>query len=63
MTAVAVLYDDEYGTDLLVDDRHNVNIGQARECLSTATHTSRDGKAMEVQFNPVLGTYLVMVSS
>ena len=60
-TKVTVLYDDENGTDLLVDDRHNVNLGWEREALSVVTHTSRDGKPMEVQFNPVFRSYFIMV--
>lgn len=57
-----VLYSDEHGTDLLIDGKHNVNMDWDRECLSFTTHTTRDGRAMEVQSNPLLGTYFVIVA-
>lgn len=56
-----VLYDDQYGTDLLIDELHNVNLDCAHDMLSSVTHESRDGKPMEVQFHPTLHTYLIMV--
>lgn len=60
---VRVLSDDEIGLDLLIDERHNVNIGWEPETLSQVTHTSRDGKPMQVQFNPTFGTYYVIVGA
>lgn len=57
-----VLFDDTDGRDLLIDKKHNVNLECYRECLSTVTHTARDGMPMEVQFNSNFGTYFVLVS-
>ena len=60
-TVERVLYDDENGLDLLIDERHNVNLNVAPECLSEVTHQSRNGKNMEVFFHPHFQSYLVCV--
>lgn len=58
-----VLYDDRHGLDLLIDKQHNVNMRvHPDDVTEYATHVSRDGLPMMVQFNPVLGTYYVAVS-
>lgn len=59
---VETLYADEHGTDLLIDNLHNVNLDWQVDTLSTVTHTSRDGQPMEVQFNSKFGTYFVLVA-
>lgn len=58
---IEILYDDEHGTDLLIGGRHNVNIGWEHDSLASVTHTSRDGKPMEVRFHETFRTYFVMV--
>lgn len=61
MSAIeVVLNDDEFGTDLLIDGMHNVNLGWSPESLSEATHVTRDGKRMEVLFHATLRTYYVI---
>lgn len=56
-----ILYDDEHGTDLLIDNTHNVNLGWEHDSLSPMTHSTRDGKPMQVHFNALFGSYFVMV--
>lgn len=63
MTPTAkVLYDDEHGTDLLVDDLHNVNLVADADGFGGApiTHQDRAGNDMSVQHHPTLHTYLVL---
>lgn len=62
MATIEVLYDDEHGTDLMIDNLHNVNVGWTRECLSCVTHTTRDGCPMEVQFHPTFRNYYIVVA-
>jgi len=55
-----VLYDDADGTDLLIDDQHNVNF------LPTmfsrfVNFTARDGSPMRVEIHPTLRTWYVEV--
>lgn len=56
---VRVLHDDEWGRDLLIADTHNVNHAPA-DCVSTATHTTRDGHPMEVLWAKPHGYYVLV---
>lgn len=63
MSAVEqVLYADENGTDLLIDDKHNVNLDTWPDMLSCVTHQTRDGKNMEVFWHPTYHTFMVYVA-
>jgi hypothetical protein len=59
MTDVRVLYSDEHGTDLLIGDLHNVNLGWARDTLSGVTHETRNGSPMQVLWNGTFRSYFV----
>ena len=47
-----VLYDDEDGTDLLIDGRHNVNFVPGLPSDRMVTHEARDGSPMRVEIHP-----------
>lgn len=59
---VRVLYSDEHGTDLLIDNLHNVNLDWAPDTLSEVTHKTRDGAGMQVLWNETFRTYFVAVT-
>lgn len=55
-----VLYDDENGTDLLIDEKHNVNL--VVDGLSfPSTHRDRNNQPMAVMYHDEFQTYYVEV--
>lgn len=57
-----VLYDDEDGTDLLIDDQHNVNFVRGRVHSRFARLLDRTGLPMRAEIHPTLRTWYVEVT-
>lgn len=62
MSAVErVLYDDEDGTDLLIDEQHNVNFVPGPVYPRFASYVDRAGNLMRAEIHPTLRHWYVEV--